>query len=125
MSSGAKYSIKDRKVKIFQIYKRTQDDSTVTIVKEYKHPKEKYLNAHIKQLIAKEGFSSDSHQDASTYLVVINYRKGISVDCYVEFKDKVLKVIGADYYEDRNIEIKLTCQAVSDHFEIDEVIESE
>jgi len=41
MSSGAKYSIKDRKVKIFQIYKRTQDDSTVTIVKEYKHPKEK------------------------------------------------------------------------------------
>jgi len=57
--------------------------------------------------------------------VVINYRKGISVDCYVEFKDKVLKVIGVDYYEDRNIEIKLTCQAVSEQFEIDEVIENE
>lgn len=121
--NGYLYPLKDRLVKIFKIIKKryANDKKNELLIKEYQHPKSMSLRAYVRQQVAKEDYSFDSHNDSSTFLIVINYRKNIDVDCYVEFKEKIMKVIAVDAFEDRNLELKLTCQLVPFDLEIIEV----
>lgn len=125
--NGYQYPNKDRRVKIFKIIKKRypQDPHNEVIVKEYLHPAAKSLCAYVRQLVSKEEFTSEAHKDSSNYLVVINFREGIDLDCYVEFKDKTMKAVGVDGYEQRDLELKITCQVITDDLEFNETRDRE
>lgn len=120
------YPKKDRYIKIFKIRKRRPANQKAYItVKEYIHPKNESLHAYVRQLTAKE-ILAENLKDTSTYLVVINYHPEVDMDCYIEFNGKVLRVITPpDTYEDRNIEMKLTCQIVTDSLEYSKTVGKE
>lgn len=110
MSSSFRYANKDKFVKIYRLVKKRstiEGKSTVIVTKEYLHPQDQGIRAYIRQLSATERFESSAHQDSREYEVVINYRVGVTVDCYLEYRGMVLKVAGVDGYELKNAELKL------------------
>ena len=123
--NGYAYPMKDRKIKIFKLTRRKSllDRENEIIVKEYQHPQEKFLSAYVRQIVAKESYEQDVHQSVDEYLIVINYREGINENCYIEFKNKTLRVKSVDNYEDRGLESKLVCQLVEETVEVNEITE--
>ena len=120
--NGYQYPNKDRRVKIFKIIKKRYPlEHTEVMTKEYLHPVEQSLHAYVRQIVSKEEFTSEAHKDSSNYLVVINFRDGIDLDCYIEFKGITLKAVGIDGYEQRGLEIKITCQVITDDLEFNEI----
>jgi len=114
MANGYAYPLKDRSVRIYFVKNKAQPHAKTTErIKSYLHPAEASLKAYVRQLVAKEGFASEAHQDSSYYLVVINYRPGVTVDCNVEFQNLTMKVTAVDNFEARNKELKLTCKVIS------------
>lgn len=120
------YPHKDRYIKVFHIRKkRLPNSAETTVIKEYIHPVKESIKAYVRQLSAKE-ILSENMKDTSTYLVVVNYHQDIDMECYIEFKDKILRLITPpDTFEDRNLEMKLTCQIVSEELGYTKVVGKE
>ena len=124
--NGYLYPLKDRSIKIFRIIKRrSPEQENEILIKQYQHPKNKFLKAFVRQIAAHESFNDNAHQDSSNYLIVVNHREGITVDCFIEFKDLVLKITAIDSFECRNLELKLTCQLVTNEINFDVIADKE
>ena len=119
--NGYMYPQKDKNIKIFKIKKkRYPDQEQIELrIKQYIHPESSKIRAYIRQIVATESFNNDGHQPNRSYLVAINYRKGIDEDCYIEYADKVLSVTGVDGYELNNLELKLTAKETNDDLAFD------
>lgn len=113
--SGYAYPNKDRQIKLYYakqcVWKNGHSHGTY-LEKKYLHPKWEFIRAYVRQIVANNQENNDAIINADRYLVVINYRNLPRGQYYIEWKDKVLKVINIDEYEGRNIELKLECQVI-------------
>jgi len=109
-----------QKTNIIKIYRaksvnwRNEDSSGTYFEKNYLFPKGMFLWGYVRQIVADSTFQSDVVFPSDRFLVVVNRRTdGIDykIGDYIEWKDKTLKVIAVDLYEDKG-DIKLTCQLV-------------
>lgn len=109
------YPNKDRQIKLYYAKNVTWKNAHAYgtyIEKKYVHPKDAFLKAYVRQIVANNQENSDAVIIADRYLIVINYRELPRGQYYVEFKNKVLKVLNSDEFESRNIELKLECQVI-------------
>lgn len=109
------YPLKDRQIKLYYgktITWRNGHGTGTYLEKKYVHPKDAFLKAYVRQSVANNQENSDAVIIADRYLVVINYRELPRGQYYIEWKNKVLKVLNIDEYEGRNVELKLECQVI-------------
>lgn len=109
------YPLKDRQIKLYYAKNVTWKNAHAYGTyqeKKYVHPKDESLRAYVRQIVANNQENSDAVIIADRYLVVINYRDLPRGQYYVEWKNKVLKVLNIDEFEGRNLELKLECQVI-------------
>lgn len=127
-AAAFKYPNKDKFIKIYKLSKkrvRNESRSSIVVQKEYLHPANQSVRAYIRQLSATERFNSGSHQDSRDYEIVINYRPGVTTDCYIEYRESTYKVDGVDGYELKQTELKLRAHEQSPDEEAEEVADKE
>lgn len=109
------YPNKDRQIKLYygkQCTWRNANSYGTYLEKRYVHPKDEFIRAYVRQIVANNQVGTDAVINADRFLVVINYRELPKGQYYIEFKGRVLKVLNIDGYECRDIELKLECQSI-------------
>lgn len=111
--NGPKYPIKADKIRIYQDI--AQRD---TNIKQYMHAEGTTLQAYIRQLSANEQNVADANYEASDHLFVINNRRGITRDMYIEWirpgnPMQTFRIAGVDNFEYRAIELKIRATHVN------------
>ncbi|MDA3781200.1 MAG: head-tail adaptor protein [Bacteroidales bacterium] len=95
------YANKTKRIKIYKEVEKSDG-----IIKEYIHPHDVMIKAYVRQLSGNEQNTLDSIQNRADIEFVINARD-ISIDMFVEFKDKVYAIDGDDNLEFDGTEMHL------------------
>lgn len=112
--SGYKYPGKNSRVSIYGLKKvkvKAEGASSTAYQREYRHEPNKPLRAYCRMILAEESERSSATFPRERVLVVINYLEEVRQGDVVEWGRKRLRIIAPpDYFEGRNLELKLTCE---------------
>lgn len=115
--SGYMYPHKDSRVRIFGLKRvRILNEGEAGDVYErtYRHAEES-VRAYCRMIVTDSSESQNVSVGRERVLVVINYREGVKMGDYVQWGAKTLRIAAPpDYYEGRNLELKLTCELADD-----------
>lgn len=103
-------NIKDKRIRIF--YEVGSENGTKKV---YIHRKNTKLKAYVRQLSASEMSSLNAVQDVSDLQFIINYRKGVQIDMFIEYRGKTYQINAIDNFEfDVGKDIKVRANEVNE-----------
>jgi hypothetical protein len=91
------------KKEFIRIFREIKDSDG--LIKQYIHPSNQMIRAHVRSLSSKEQATLGGLQDYLLVEFVINWRE-IKVDMFVEFDGEVFNVDSIDPYDFKKIELK-------------------
>jgi head-tail adaptor len=113
------YPNKTRQISIFKsktVRVRNENKGGTFVQRDYLNPKDQFIHAYIREDIPQSNEQSNASFRNNRWIVVINYRKGIERDYFVEYKDggetRVIRILAVDEFEGKHTELKLICEEV-------------
>ncbi len=95
---------KYQKPEFIRIFKEINDSDG--LIKQYIHPSNQQLRAHVRALSSKEQATLGGSHDYLLVEFVINYRD-IKHDMFIEFKGDVYNIDSTDPYDFKKVELKI------------------
>jgi hypothetical protein len=115
------YPNKTRLVSIYRsrtVTVRGESRKGTFLQRNYLNPKDQFIHAYIREDIPQTNEQANASFKGNRWTVVINWRKGVAPDDFIEFPDegetRTMRILAIDEFEGKHTELKLTCEEIPD-----------